>query len=242
MSVWMIGIIALLAEGAGLTLGISMVYEWKVIHERVMGMLFGGTSGLMIALICFDILPEALKSNRVDLVIIGILLGVIIGLGIDSISIWIRQFIHNQSKILNTAIVLTVGIAIHNIPEGFALGALAIASKEAIIQFAVILALHSIPEGIALAIPFKASNVTYKKVTIIPWMLGSIMGIGAILGYTLSHLADIFIVIALGIASGVILYIVCEELMPESRQIWNGRMTSIATILGMILGLLLLKA
>jgi ZIP family zinc transporter len=45
----------------------------------------------------------------------------------------------------------------------------------------------------------------------------------------------------LGLAAGIILYIVCNELIPESRKIWNGRMTTVATIIGVVAGLLLLK-
>ena len=70
--------------------------------------------------------------------------------------------------------------------------------------------------------------------------LGMCMGIGAVGGYVLSSISENLISIGLGIAAGIILYIICEELLPESKKIWNGRMTTVATILGMMLGMVLI--
>lgn len=242
MNIGLIGLIALVAEGLGLAIGIVLLYVFKVRSNKVIGMLFGATSGLMIALICFDILPQALSKNRIDLVIIGIVIGVIIGLLLDDITPILECFIKTEnSKMARTGLTLIIGIALHNIPEGFALGALSNASVDSIQKFAIILALHSIPEGIALAIPFKHAKVKLSILLIIPVLLGSIMGMGGILGYILSSVSQMFIVTALGLAAGIILYIVCNELIPESRKVWNGRMTTVATIVGVVLGLLLLK-
>jgi len=242
MNIWLIGIIAMIAEGLGLFLGIVLLYVFKVKSNRVIGMLFGGTSGLMIAMICFDILPQALSKNRIDLVIIGIIIGVIIGLLLDDITPVLEKiFKVEQSKMVRTAFTLIIGIALHNIPEGFALGALSHVSTDTIQKFAFILALHSIPEGIALAIPFKQAKIKLPVLLIIPILLGSIMGIGSIVGSILSSISETLIVTALGLAAGIILYIVYNELMPESRRVWNGRMTSVATIIGVMLGMLLLK-
>ncbi|PHV72035.1 ZIP family metal transporter [Sporanaerobium hydrogeniformans] len=240
MSIQIVGLMGCIAEGLGLLVGIIVFYLFKVTHKRSIGMLFGGTSGLMIAIICFDVLPEALSKNRMDLVLLGTIIGILIGLLLDEMMPYLEERVGNKGGKLSTALVLVIGIAIHNIPEGFALGALAATGTDAVKQFIIILALHSIPEGIAVAIPFKAAQVNLKKIFFIPFILGSIMGIGVILGHVLSHSSESFVVLALGIATGVILYIVCEELLPESRKSWNGRMTTVATILGIILGLVLL--
>lgn len=242
MNIWLIAMVALVAEGIGLQLGIILVYVFRVKSSRIIGMLFGGTSGLMIALICFDVLPQALEKNRMDLVIIGVVIGVTIGLLLDDFAPHLEKLMKvNSSKMIRTAFTLTIGIALHNIPEGFALGALSHISAEALRKFAVVLALHSIPEGIALAITFKQAKLKVSLLMIIPLILGSIMGVSGILGYVLSGINHKYIVTALGLAAGIILYIVCEELIPESRKMWNGRMTAIATIVGIMIGLLILK-
>ncbi len=75
----------------------------------------------------------------------------------------------------------------------------------------------------------------------IPVCLGLVMGVGSALGYLLSQINTSFVAMSLGMASGIILYIVCEELLPESKKIWNGRLTSIATVLGVVAGILMMQ-
>ncbi len=241
MNMWLIAAIALVAEGIGLEIGIVLLYLFRVKNSRLIGMLFGATSGLMTAIICFDVLPQALERNRIDLVVAGVMIGVTIGLLLDDFMPCLETAVPiKNSKMLKAAFTLVVGIALHNIPEGFALGTLANASSDAIQKFAAVLMLHSIPEGIALAITFKQTKIKLPVLMMIPVVLGSIMGIGGVTGYILSGINENYIVTALGLAAGIILYIVCEELMPESRKIWNGRMTTVATIAGIIVGVLLL--
>lgn len=238
-----IGIIGLLAESIGLSIGMIGLYLFKIKNGKYMGMLYGGTSGLMLAMICFDVLPEALDLGRMDLVFCGIIIGTLLGILIDEVVEKMESQAHSKfQNIGRTGLILVLGIAIHNVPEGFALGTMAHTSIDTIGRFAVILALHSIPEGIGMAIPFKKAGTALPLLLGLALYLGVMMGVGAVLGYTLSGLSQNLISTGLGVAGGIILYIVCGELIPESRKIWNGRWTTIATILGLMLGILLLNA
>ena len=243
MDVMNAGLMGLIAEGGGLSIGIIALYFFKIKDGRNMGMLYGATSGLMLAMICFDVLPEALDKGRMDLVFCGITIGTLLGICLDDLVEGLEKKCEGLKlqNIGRTGLILALGIAIHNIPEGFALGTIAHTSSDSIGRFAVILALHSIPEGIALAIPFKKANTALPILLGMACFLGGMMGIGAMLGYTLSGLSENLISTGLGIAGGIILYIVCGELIPESRKIWNGRWTTIATIIGLMAGILLLK-
>lgn len=236
-----VGLLGLLAEGGGLSLGILLLYLFHIKKERLIGMLFGGTSGLMLAMICFDILPEGLERGRIDLVFIGIMIGVLLGTLLDDVVPQIQSRLGQKESFLSKmGLILSIGIALHNLPEGFALGTISTVDGESIIHFTLILALHSVPEGIALSIPFKQGGTPLFKMLLMAIALGVCMGIGAIGGFILSGINDRLVSTGLGVAAGIILYIICEELLPESKKIWNGRMTTIATILGMMLGLLLL--
>ncbi|MGL4798965.1 MAG: ZIP family metal transporter [Cellulosilyticaceae bacterium] len=234
------GGLAFVAEGLGVLIGIVLLYLFHIEDKRLIGMLFGCTSGIMIAMICFDILPEAMHMGNQKLVLLGVGAGVLGGVLLEDISqdIVSRMAIKKRDK-LGTGIILLIGIAMHNIPEGFALGTLALTSPDTVLQFAVIICLHSIPEAIAIAIPLKLAKVKKRNLFFIPVMLGAVMGVGAVLGYLMSQIATGLIAFALGSAAGVILYIVCDELLPESRKVWNGRMTSIATVIGIVMGMLL---
>lgn len=233
-------LLAFLAETIGVAIGIILLYVFNIRSKRIIGMLFGCTSGIMIAMICFDILPEALHLANNKLLLVGIAIGILTGLLLEDVTgVLMKKLPIKKQGEIGTGIILLLGIALHNIPEGFALGTLAITSPQTVIQFAIIICLHSIPEAIAIAIPLKFSKITFKKVLIIPFLLGAIMALGALGGYLLSQIAKAFIILALGLASGIILYIVCDELLPESRKVWNGRMTSIATVIGIIIGMFL---
>ena len=238
----MVGLLGLVAESSGLIAGILILYFFQLKSGKNMGMLYGATSGLMLAMICFDILPEALDKGRIDLVFCGIIIGMLLGILLDDMVpvLEIKCEKYFSQSIGKTGLILAFGIAMHNVPEGFALGAMGHASVESISRFTLILALHSIPEGIALAIPFKKAGTPIRVLLIIGTCLGSMMGVGAVLGYILSGVHENLISTGLGLAAGIILYIVCGDLMPESRKIWNGRWTTIATIIGLMCGILLL--
>ena len=236
-----IGILGILAEGGGLAIGTILLYLFKIKNPRLMGMLFGATSGIMIAMICFDILPEALKIGKMNIVFIGVIIGVLLGLLMDeSLPILQNRLGSSSNGLDKMGLILIIGLAIHNLPEGFALGTVANCDTDSIKQFAFILCIHSIPEGIALAISFKQDVTPIFKVLLINILLGGTMSIGAIMGYSLSSVNLKFVSVGLGVASGIILYIVCEELMPESKKIWNGRMTTVAMVLGLMLGVFLI--
>lgn len=237
-----IGLLGLLSEGGGLAIGMLLLYFFQIKNGKVMGMLYGGTSGLMLSIICFDILPEALEKGRIDLVFCGIAIGSLLGILLDeSAPLMEAHFKQKERKVMDrTGLILVIGIAIHNLPEGFALGTMALAAPETILQFILIMTLHSIPEGIAMAIPFIKEKHTILEWLIIPIGLGGMMALGAVLGYRLSGFNPNRMSTGLGIAAGIILYIVCGELIPESRKIWNGRLTTMATIAGLMVGILLI--
>ena len=238
LSVVLIGVIT---DGGGHAIGALLLYLFKIKNPRLMGMLFGGTSGIMIAMICFDILPGAINSGKMSMVFIGMTIGMLIGLLMDeSLPKLQNKLGGKRNELEKMGLILIAGLALHNLPEGFALGTVASSDIESLTRFATILCIHSIPEGIALAIPFRQGEVLLRKVLCINMVLGIFMGIGAVVGYSISGIGHNFISVGLGVASGIILYIVCQELMPESRKIWNGRMTTIATILGLMIGVFLI--
>lgn len=241
MNVFVAGLIGFLSEGGGVLIGILLLYLFKINNKRLIGMLFGCTSGIMVAMICFEILPEALEAGTDLMVILGIGIGIASGILMQEFSYDVEhRMSHRHGQGMGTGIVLLLGIGLHCVPEGFALGTLAATSPDTIVRFAFVLALHSIPEAIAIAIPFKLSGLRLSRLMGIPLMLGTIMGFGTVLGYVLSTVAQSFVTVMLGAAAGIILYVVCEELLPESRKVWNGRMTTLAIIGGILIGMALL--
>ena len=105
----------------------------------------------MLAIICFDLIPEALEITSIATVILGILLGIIIMIGCDVVVQ--RKFnrkAQNQQKsqLLKTGMVVSIGLALHNFPEGLAIGSGFGASLTLGYSLAIAICLHDIPEGI----------------------------------------------------------------------------------------------
>ena len=105
----------------------------------------------MLAIICFDLIPEALEITSIATVILGILLGIIIMIGCDVVVQ--RKFnrkTKNQQKsqLLKTGMVVSIGLALHNFPEGLAIGSGFGASLTLGYSLAIAICLHDIPEGI----------------------------------------------------------------------------------------------
>ena len=130
-----------------------------------------------------------------------------------------------------------VGIALHNLPEGLAIGSGFTAYEAYGLGLSIVIALHDIPEGIAMAIPLNIAGVGKFKVFLYTLLAAVPTGIGALIGYLLGEISQIFISICLGFAGGAMLYITCGELMPESRDLYRGRISTLGIILGIIAGI-----
>ena len=231
-----------ISKALGTMVGVILLYMWQMSNKRIIGMMFGGTSGLMLAMICFDVLPEALGKGRIALVCVGVIIGGCIGLLMDDAVPSVQKCLGDRGKHLSKAgLALSIGMILDVLPEGVTLGALGHTGVEAVQRFAAILTLHSIPEGMALAMAFKQAGTKVRVVGGIAIILGVLEAMVGAICFALSGINEGYIVTTLGIASGVIIYVVCEELMPEAKKTWNGRMTTIATIIGMLIGLLLLQ-
>lgn len=240
MKIWAAGGIGFISEGLGITTGVLLLVLLKIKSKRLQGMMMGLAAGLMTSIICFDILPEAFEQGGVLMALVGVVFGLGMGLSLDNIvGVFSNTMYRKKSNSVKTGIVLTIAIALHNIPEGIALGTLLAISPQTGIKVALIVALHSIPEGIAIAIPLKKGGVKGKTLGAICVTLSSLMSMGAMVGFAASSLSSIVVTLAMGFAAGVILYIVCEELMPESKEIWNGRLTTVAVVFGLIIGIII---
>lgn len=119
--------------------------------NKFLSFILSFASGLMMAVICFDLIPEALEISNLIYVIIGIVFGII---GMIFCDLIVEKKFKNTDKItfsgnklLKTGIVVSIGLAIHNFPEGLAIGSGFEASLKLGLSLAIAICLHDIPEG-----------------------------------------------------------------------------------------------
>ena len=133
--------------------------------------------------------------------------------------------------------LLAAGISLHNLPEGLAIGAGYAAAFRTGLALTLVLGLHNIPEGLILAIPWKAMGRGRQGLGVsllagYPWGWGLCWGKWAIS-------LPLFCPLALSFAAGGMLYIVCDELIPDASEHNRSHLAILGMGIGVVVGLLL---
>ncbi len=221
----------------GTTLGGILGAVFKVKSNKFLSFILEFAAGLMTAVICFDLIPESLEIVSITLCIFGVLLGVISMIFCDKLVNKVYSKKENENSLLKTGIIICIGLAIHNFPEGLAIGSGFDASQKLGLSLAIAIALHDIPEGMSIAVPMKNGGYSKAKSIILTAISGLTTGIGAFFGAIIGNISLNLIGISLAFAAGAMLYIVSCELIPESNRLYKGRMGSLGNILGLIIGM-----
>ena len=135
----------------GTTLGGILGVVIKKNSNKFLSFILSFASGLMMAVICFDLIPEALGISNIYSIVFGILMGIISMIFCDILVQ--KKFKVNldakteRDNLLKTGIIVSIGLAIHNFPEGLAIGSGFEASLKLGLGLAIAICLHDIPEG-----------------------------------------------------------------------------------------------
>lgn len=199
----------------GTTLGGIIGVVIKKHSNKFLSFILAFASGLMMSVICFDLLPEALGISNIVNVIIGTIIGIVSMIFCD---ILVEKKFSVNSKIkgmennlLKTGIIVSIGLAIHNFPEGLAIGSGFEASLKLGLSLAIAICLHDIPEGISMAVPMKNGGMKISKVIFYVILSGITTGIGAFFGAIIGSISQVVISICLSFAAGAMLYIVSRR-------------------------------
>lgn len=226
----------------GTTIGGIIGIKFKNPSNKFLSFILSFASGLMTAILSFDLIPEALKISSIPNAVIGIILGIICMI-ICNIAVDKKFKIKNSKtdtkrELLRTGIITSIGLALHNFPEGLAIGSGFGASLTLGYSLAVAICIHDVPEGISMAVPMKNGGMNSGKVLFYVILSGITTGIGAFVGKIIGGISENVISICLTFAAGAMLYIVSGELIPESNTLYKGKFPTIGNIIGFILGLI----
>lgn len=142
-----------------------------------------------------------------------------------------RNIITNQ-KLYKTGFLLAIGITIHNLPEGIAIGTGYMHMPKFGVFIALAILLHNIPEGIATALPLCASGVCKWDSFKVAFLSGLVEPFGAVLAVLFLNLFTGLIPFSLAFAGGVMMFITLDELVPTAREHGHQHYTAIGIILG----------
>lgn len=237
-------VIGLVSGITGTGIGGLMAFFINKVSNRFLSFILEFSAGLMTAVVCFKLLPEAFSLGGVLPAFIGIFSGI---LGI----IIVEDILHKtpltgkrkpgNASLLRAGILMSVGIALHNFPEGLAVGSGFKASVSLGMTITAAIVIHDIPEGIAMAVPMRAGGMSKLKAFIYTLLSGVPMGGGALIGAVLGDISEYFIAVCLGFAGGAMLYIIYGELVVESKKLYLGRLSSLGNVFGILCGMIVSK-
>lgn len=233
-------------------LGAALVFFFKRINQRFLDAMLGFAAGVMIAASFWSLLAPSIElSEEVSGLpkwmppLIGFIAGgVFLGL-IDKILPHLHPGLAMEKREgMNTSwqrsILLVLAITLHNIPEGMAIGVafgavaygLPAATIGAAIALAIGIGLQNFPEGTAVALPLRREGMSRRKAFFYGQLSGVVEPIFGVIGaLAILHMRPL-LPYALSFAAGAMIFVVIEELIPESQQKGNTDLATLATLSG----------
>jgi len=224
--------------------------------ERAVSLLLSFAAGVMIAVVCLDLLRDAADSaGALPLGALLVPVGVLVGYGvIAALNHWIDGLSRRGGAASDPAgggelflagVVMAVAIALHNVPEGMVIGA-AFAEPghetgRAGLVMAAVIGLHDIPEGMAVAAPLISGGMGRRRAAALAAVTGVPTVLGALVGYQVGAMGPLGLALSLSFASGAMLYVVFGELLPEAFRMWRSHLPALAAVAGIIVGLVIVN-
>ena len=235
-------------------LGASIVFFFKKVNKTLMDALLGFAAGVMIAASFFSLISSALemakelKMTSWLVISLGFLSGgVLLFIG-DKVYDYLdkKRKDENSSK-AKRCFMLISSITLHNIPEGMAVGvafgSLAYSLTGSTLASALTLALgiglQNFPEGSAVSLPLRREGYTRSKAFFYGQLSGVVEPIAAVIGALLVLKIQLILPFLLAFAAGAMIYVVVEELIPESQTNKKKDLMALFTILGFMVMMIL---
>ena len=250
-------LVGLLIPFLGTTLGSAMVFLMKnKMNTKVQKLLLGFASGVMIAASIWSLITPSIEMAEEQGKIswipasIGFLLGITFLLVLDSLI----PHLHLNSKkpegikakLKNTTMMI-LAVTLHNIPEGMAVGVVfaGVLAQNTTITLAgafalsIGIAIQNFPEGAIISMPLKNEGISKPKAFLYGTLSGVVEPIGAIITILLTSIVTPILPYLLSFAAGAMIYVVVEELIPESQAGEHSNIGTIGVAIGFVIMMIL---
>jgi zinc transporter, ZIP family len=175
--------------------------------------LYGFTAGFILVIVMFDLIPASIEYSGFLTCFISLILGAVFVFVLNKL---LHGGIDEEKKTMG--LLLFIAIALHNFPEGVAVGAGFEVDLGFAIFISLIMAVHNIPEGMAMGVGLLESGKSKRQVVIFGIIAGLPTCVGALAGNFFAHISPTFVGGGLGFASGAMLYVCLAELVPYGKR------------------------
>jgi len=223
----------------------------KELNRKVLDSLLGFAAGVMIAASFWSLLAPAIEMAEGGNVpawlpaVVGFLLGAVFLRGIDMILPHLHfGFPVQEAEGLKTtwkrSVLLVLAVTLHNIPEGLAVGVafgaaaadLPSATVAGAVALAIGIGIQNFPEGLAISMPLRREGLSRLKSFWYGQLSGAVEPIAAVIGASTVLFAKPILPYALSFAAGAMIFVVVEQLIPESQRGGNPDTATLGTMLG----------
>jgi ZIP family zinc transporter len=237
-------------------IGSGFVFLFKSMNQTFLNGMLGFSAGVMIAASFWSLLNPGIElAEEIGMIpwvpaVIGFLSGGAFLMLVDKLLPHIHVESHHAEGLPSKwrrSLLLVLSITLHNIPEGLAVGVafgaaaagIPGASVGAAIALALGIGIQNLPEGTAVSIPLHRDGMTKRKAFAIGQYSGIVEPIAGVLGALLAITMRNILPYALAFAAGAMIYVVIEELIPESQMLKTTKTATIGAMVGFAIMMLL---
>lgn len=237
-----------LGVGGATIIGAVIGFIFKKISHKFSDIVLSFAAGVMLAAAILGLILPSLEYGGkwgILVTIAGIFTGAVMLNVIDRIVPHLHKLAgadiesHSNNKDLNRVLLFVTAIAIHNLPEGIAAGVgFGSGNTTDAILIAGGIALQNIPEGMVIIGPMLASGVKPKRTFLIAALTGVVEIIGTFIGYFAVSISQVILPFMLAFAGGTMLYVISDEMIPETHAHGSERGATYSLLVGFSLMLL----
>lgn len=250
-------ILGLLIPFFGTTLGSSMVFFMKnTLKSSVQKILLGFASGVMIAASIWSLINPAIEMAEEQGQIawipasVGFMLGILFLLILDSLIPHMhldKEKPEGVKSKLSKSTMLILAVTLHNIPEGMAVGVVfagaifgnTTMTLTSAIALAIGIAIQNFPEGAIISLPLKSEGLSKSKAFLYGALSGIVEPIAALITILITNTIVPILPYILSFAAGAMIYVVVEELIPESQAGEHSNIGTIGVAIGFVIMMIL---
>ncbi len=234
-------LITALGVGGATIIGSLIGFAFKKLSHKFSDIILSFAAGVMLAAAVLGlILPSVEYGGKFGLIyaVVGIFAGALCLNLIDKLVPHLHKLVgpdiegHNNAN-LSKVLLFVMAIAIHNLPEGIAAGVgFGSGDTNQALLIAGGIALQNIPEGMVIIAPMLASGVSPQKTFICAMLTGLVEVVGTLIGYFAVSIASAILPFALAFAGGTMLYVISDEMIPETHAHGSERGATYALLVG----------